>query len=85
MTMRMDGRSSANHPQLALRQGATKLNHEHFYGGILEVQAKKAKEHHVSGTPKDPGLDVKWPCPPADDSFAVLCMIERCAWPHVDV
>jgi hypothetical protein len=34
--------------QLALRQNATKLNHEHFYGGILEVQAKKAKEHHVS-------------------------------------
>ncbi|KAI9635157.1 putative 26S protease regulatory subunit 6A [Dioszegia hungarica] len=31
---------------LALRNNATKLRHEDFYGGILEVQAKKAKEHH---------------------------------------
>lgn len=34
--------------QLALRQNATQLSHEHFMGGILEVQARKAKEHHVS-------------------------------------
>lgn len=53
MTLRPAGRSFANHPQLALRQGATKLNHEHFYGGILEVQAKKAKEHHVSDASSD--------------------------------
>jgi len=33
---------------LALRQNATQLTHEHFHGGILEVQARKAKEHHVS-------------------------------------
>ncbi|KAL1411341.1 26S proteasome regulatory subunit 6A [Vanrija albida] len=31
---------------LALRQGASQLTHEHFHGGILEVQARKAKEHH---------------------------------------
>ncbi|ODO05866.1 26S protease regulatory subunit 6A-B [Cryptococcus amylolentus CBS 6273] len=31
---------------LALRQNATQLTHEHFHGGILEVQARKAKEHH---------------------------------------
>ncbi|WWC66491.1 26S protease regulatory subunit 6A-B [Kwoniella pini CBS 10737] len=31
---------------LALRQNATQLSHEHFHGGILEVQARKAKEHH---------------------------------------
>ncbi|GMK55371.1 hypothetical protein CspeluHIS016_0204270 [Cutaneotrichosporon spelunceum] len=31
---------------LALRQNATQLSHEHFIGGILEVQARKAKEHH---------------------------------------
>ncbi|KAK4685495.1 26S proteasome regulatory subunit T5, partial [Tremellales sp. Uapishka_1] len=31
---------------LALRQNATILTHEHFHGGILEVQARKAKEHH---------------------------------------
>jgi hypothetical protein len=33
---------------LALRQNATQLTHEHFHGGILEVQSRKSKEHHVS-------------------------------------
>lgn len=27
---------------IALREGATVLDHEHYMGGILEVQAKKA-------------------------------------------
>jgi len=30
---------------LALREGAKELNHEHFHGGILEVQAKKKNDH----------------------------------------
>lgn len=29
---------------IALREGATVLDHEHFYGGILEVQAKKKND-----------------------------------------
>ncbi|KDN53258.1 putative RPT5-26S proteasome regulatory subunit [Tilletiaria anomala UBC 951] len=29
---------------IALREGATQLDHEHFYGGIMEVQAKKQNE-----------------------------------------
>lgn len=29
---------------IALRENAKELNHEHFYGGILEVQAKKTNE-----------------------------------------
>lgn len=41
--------------QLALRQNATQLSHEHFMGGILEVQARKAKEHHVSPAIPDEG------------------------------
>ena len=44
-----DGTSAVDSDsQLALRQNATQLSHEHFHGGILEVQARKAKEHHVS-------------------------------------
>ncbi|ORX36088.1 endopeptidase [Kockovaella imperatae] len=31
---------------LALRQNLTQIGHEQFQGGILEVQARKAKEHH---------------------------------------
>ena len=31
---------------IALRLGATALNHEHFVQGIAEVQSKKVKEFH---------------------------------------
>lgn len=30
---------------IALREGASVLDHEHFFGGIMEVQSKKKNDH----------------------------------------